>query len=80
MGCAYLVRGFTARVVLFAGFFLENYLLLDRHLLATPVLGVPALIIVVEVVCLAIYARFRSDLMASPNGWNPLDAVGQERV
>jgi hypothetical protein len=47
-------------VVLFAGFFLENYLLLDRRVLARTIIGVPYLILVVEVVSLIVYEAFRS--------------------
>ena len=49
-----------AFVVAFAGAFLENYLLLSRHVLATPVLGVPYLIVVVEVLSLAVYYALRA--------------------
>lgn len=49
-------------VLLFAGAFLENYLLLGQRVLATPVLGVPYLIILVEVLSLVTYYAFRSHL------------------
>ncbi|MGI9089599.1 MAG: hypothetical protein ACR2GG_00690 [Gemmatimonadaceae bacterium] len=51
-----------AFVIVFAGVFLENYLLLARHVLATRVLGVPYLIILVEVLSLVIYRVFRAHL------------------
>jgi hypothetical protein len=53
-----------AFVVAFAGGFLESYLLLGRRLLATPVLGVPYLLLLVEVVSLALYAGLRKHLSA----------------
>ena len=46
-------------VIVFAGLFLEQYLLLDHRILASPVLGVPWLIIVVEMASLALYVTFR---------------------
>jgi hypothetical protein len=62
-----------AFVVAFAGGFLESYLLLDRRLLATPVLGVPYLIVLVEVLSLALYAGLRPHLTAA--GPRPRAAV-----
>lgn len=62
-------------VVLFAGLFLENYLLLSRHVLATRVVGVPWLIIVVEVLSLTIYAYFRSDIQYLNRRLSGRDAV-----
>ncbi|QIL02785.1 hypothetical protein G7078_08325 [Sphingomonas sinipercae] len=49
-------------VLTFAAVFLENYLLLEKHFLASRVLGVPWLILVVEGLSLAIYYAFRRDL------------------
>jgi hypothetical protein len=43
-------------VILFAGFFLENFLLLNRKVLADTVLGIPYLLLAVEVACIAGYA------------------------
>jgi hypothetical protein len=51
-------------VLIFAGAFLENYLLLGRHVLATRVIGVPYLIILVELLSLTVYYVFRRDLTA----------------
>ena len=51
-----------AFVVLFAGLFLESYLLLGRRVLAAPVLGVPYLIFLVEILSLATYYAFRKHL------------------
>jgi hypothetical protein len=48
-----------AFVVTFAGVFVENYLLLEKHVLAGELFGVPALIFVVEGVSLAIFHLFR---------------------
>lgn len=65
-----------AFVVAFAGAFLEEYLLLGRRVLATPVLGVPALIVLVEVLSLAAYAAFRPALAggARPSARGPAPA------
>jgi hypothetical protein len=51
-----------AFVVLFAGLFLEYYLLVGHRVLATSVLRVPYLIALVEVLSLAFYYAFRSHL------------------
>lgn len=51
-----------AFVLLFAGAFLENYLLLGRRVLATPVLGIPYLIVLVEVLSLVTYRALRAYL------------------
>lgn len=51
-----------AFVVVFAGAFLEDYLLLGRRVLATPVLGVPYLIVAVEALSLAVYYALRAHL------------------
>lgn len=44
-----------AFIVVFAGLFLENYLLLERKFLADTVLGIPYLILLIEVSCLTGY-------------------------
>ncbi len=49
-------------VIVFAGLFLENYLLLKQQVLASSVLGVPLLIILVEFLSLLVYHTFRKDL------------------
>ena len=51
-------------VLAFAGAFLENYLLLGHHVLASSVLGVPYLIMLVEALSLATYYLLRTDLSA----------------
>ncbi len=54
-------------VILFAGLFLESYLLLKQQFLATTVLGIPWLILLVEVVSMGLYYGFRRHL-AGPLG------------
>jgi hypothetical protein len=54
-----------AYVLVFAGAFLENYLLLGRHFLTTRVIGVPYLIIVVEILSMAVYYAFRDGITGS---------------
>jgi hypothetical protein len=49
-------------VITFAGFFLEEWLLLKHKFLATSYFGVPLLIIVVEIVSLALYFGFRDGI------------------
>ena len=46
-------------VFLFAGMFLENWLLLEKKFMATPVLGIPYLILLVEAISLGLYLAFR---------------------
>ena len=53
-------------VLLFAGFFLEEFLLLKHHVLATPLLGIPLLVLLVEVVSLLIYHALRNELKEGP--------------
>jgi len=48
--------------VLFAGFFLEEYVLLEQGVLAERLIGVPWLIIVTELVCPGLYFAFRRSL------------------
>jgi hypothetical protein len=55
-----------AFVIVFAGMFLENYLLLKQQFLATTVVGIPWLILLVEVLSLAIYYWFRPHLVNQP--------------
>jgi hypothetical protein len=63
-------------VLIFAGAFLENYLLLGRHILATRVIGVPYLIVFVELLSLAVYYVFRTNLTAPASAkTSGLDAV-----
>ncbi len=50
-------------VVVFAGF-LEYFVLLKWHVLAMPVLGVPYLILLVEVVCVVMFEVFKPALVA----------------
>lgn len=53
-----------AFVFLFAGMFLENWLLLEKKFMATPVLGIPYLILLVEAISLGLYLTFRRGI-----GW-----------
>ena len=46
-------------VFVFAGMFLENWLLLEKKFMATPVLGIPYLILLVEAISLGLYLTFR---------------------
>jgi hypothetical protein len=59
-----------AFVLLFAGAFLESYLLLGRRVVATPVLGVPWLIVLAGVLSAAVYYALRRHLAgaAEPAG------------
>lgn len=49
-------------VFVFAGFFLEEYLLLDAKVLADTLWGIPYLLLLVEVICLAGYAATKQFL------------------
>lgn len=49
-------------VILFAGFFLEEYLLLQEKVLADTLWGIPYLLLLVEVICLAGYAATKKFL------------------
>jgi hypothetical protein len=62
-----------AFVIAFAGAFLENYLLLGHHVLANRIIGVPYLIILVEMLSMAIYYAFRDGLTESPLRATPFD-------
>lgn len=56
-------------VILFAGLFLENYLLLNQQILADTVFGIPFLILLVEIVCLTGYALTKKYIYSpTPNG------------
>lgn len=46
-------------VFVFAGMFLEQWLLLDHKFLATPIIGIPYLILLVEILSIIIFAIFR---------------------
>jgi hypothetical protein len=50
-------------VVLFAGF-LETFVLLRHHVLATEVIGVPYLIVLVEVACVVVFEIYKKALAA----------------
>ncbi len=49
-------------IILFAGLFLENFMLGSQKVLARPVLGIPILLLVVEAASLVVYARFKDAL------------------
>ncbi len=49
-------------VLLFAGLFLEEFLLLQLGVLATPVIGIPWLVMLVEVIALVVYFPYRKYL------------------
>lgn len=53
-------------VIVFAGFFLEEWLLLKHKFLAMPVLGIPLLIVAVEVISLVLYVAFRDGIAREP--------------
>lgn len=96
---AYRAIGNRRRPFWFAGFFLlpfafilavagpllENYLLLRRRFLATPVLGVPYLIVVVEVLSTALYFVLRGHLTGTSGATaataaNPSVGSGRRRI
>lgn len=52
-------------VFLFAGLFLENWLLLEKQVLATRVIGIPRLILLVEGLSLLLYVVFRRGIARS---------------
>jgi hypothetical protein len=58
-------------VILFAGFFLENWLLLKQRFLATRVIGVPLLIMVVEIVSVVLYAVYRDGITRDVGAEDP---------
>ncbi|MDP9017059.1 MAG: hypothetical protein M3N19_01895 [Candidatus Eremiobacteraeota bacterium] len=49
-------------VIGFAGLFLEQFLLVDRQVLASSVLGIPYLILLVEILSAVVYEVFRKNL------------------
>ncbi len=49
-------------VIVFAGFLLEEWLLLEQQFLADPIIGIPLLILVVETVSLLVYYLFKKNL------------------
>lgn len=53
-------------VVLFAGIFLENYLLLEHKILADTIFGIPYLIMLVETICLTGYWLTQKYLHTAP--------------
>lgn len=53
-------------VILFAGMFLEDYLLLKLQFLSEPILGIPYLLVLVEVLCVAGYAITKKYLYTFP--------------
>jgi hypothetical protein len=53
-----------AFVILFAGLFLEDYLLLDKKFLASTVIGIPYLILLVEILSLAGFYGFKKSIYA----------------
>jgi len=52
-------------VILFAGMFLEDFLLLKERFLANTVIGIPYLILLVEVVCLVGFYAYRRQIYAA---------------
>lgn len=63
-------------VLLFAGMFLENYLLLKLGFLDTPVLGIPLLILLVEILSLLVYYSFKPWISGERNSRAPMLAAG----
>ena len=63
-------------VILFAGLFLENYLLLGQRFLANTILGIPLLIILIEILSLLVYHVFREDLRGVRRHSQPPVAAG----
>jgi hypothetical protein len=53
-------------VLVFAGMFLEEFLLLQHGVLATPVIGIPWLVMLVEIVALVVYLTHRKYLRLRP--------------
>ena len=60
----YLILPFVF-VVVFAGLFLEEWLLLEQQFLSRAVIGIPLLILIVEVISLLGYSLFRNNLHLS---------------
>ncbi len=61
-------------VFVFAGMFLEQWLLLDRKFLAVPIIGIPYLILVVEVLSIIVLAIFRHGITTAGSRGNLLSA------
>jgi hypothetical protein len=59
-----------AFVFVFAGMFLEQWLLLDHKFLATPIIGIPYLILLVEVLSIIVFAIFRHGITRTPRERN----------
>jgi len=61
-------------VFVFAGMFLEQWLLLDRKFLAMPIIGIPYLILLVEVLSIIVLAIFRHGITTAGSRGNLLSA------
>ena len=61
-------------VFVFAGMFLEQWLLLDRKFLAVPIIGIPYLILLVEVLSIIVLAIFRHGISTAGSRGNLLSA------
>ena len=61
-------------VFVFAGMFLEQWLLLDRKVLAVPIIGIPYLILLVEVLSIIVLAIFRHGITTAGSRGNLLSA------
>jgi len=61
-------------VFVFAGMFLEQWLLLDRKFLAVPIIGIPYLILLVEVLSIIVLAIFRHGITTAGSRGNLLSA------
>ena len=61
-------------VFVFAGMFLEQWLLLDRKFLAVPIIGIPYLILLVEVLSIIVLAIFRHRITTAGSRGNLLSA------
>ena len=65
-------------VFVFAGMFLENWLLLDQKFLATPIIGVPYLVFVVEAVLLRSVRSLRPRYPRSCHRESYLNCLGRD--
>ena len=61
-------------VFVFAGMFLEQWLLLDRKFLAVPIIGIPYLVLLVEVLSIIVLAIFRHGITTAGSRGNLLSA------
>ena len=61
----YLILPFVF-VIVFAGLFLEEWLLLEKRWLAETVIGIPYLILLVEILSMVIYFLYKKHLYESP--------------